>query len=139
MEKSTPAYQSIDEYIRLYPQEIQDLMETLRSVIKEEAPETIERIAYGMPTFWQEGNVCHFAAFKNHIGFFPGSSGVAVFMSELGAYKTSKGTIQFPYGQPMPFDLVRRIVRFRVAENIAWAEENKKKKHPLKKKKEEGF
>ncbi|MGB7594319.1 MAG: DUF1801 domain-containing protein [Erysipelotrichaceae bacterium] len=138
MEKSTPAYQTIDEYIRLYPQEIQDLMETLRQVIKEEAPLTIERIAYGMPTFWQEGNVCHFAAFKNHIGFFPGANGVAAFISELGAYKTSKGTIQFPYGQAMPLELVRRIVRFRVAENIAWAEENKKAKRPLKKK-EEGF
>lgn len=139
MDKSTPAYQTIDEYIRLYPQKIQDLMETLRKVIQEEAPQSIERIAYGMPTFWQEGNVCHFAAFKNHIGFFPGSNGVAAFKSELGAYKTSKGTIRFPYGTAMPLELVRRIVRFRVAENIAWAEENRKAKYPLKKKKEEGF
>jgi uncharacterized protein YdhG (YjbR/CyaY superfamily) len=138
MEKSAPSYQTIDEYIRLYPQEIQDLMETLRKVIKEEAPDTIERIAYGMPTFSQEGNVCHFAAFKNHIGFFPGANGVAEFISELGTYKTSKGTIQFPYSRPMPLDLVRRIVRFRVAENIAWALENKQAKHPVKKK-EEGF
>jgi uncharacterized protein YdhG (YjbR/CyaY superfamily) len=138
MEKTTPVYQTIDAYISLYPPGIQERMEILREVIKEEAPDTIERIAYGMPTFWQEGNVVHFAAFKNHIGFFPGANGVAAFLSELGAYKTSKGAIQFPNGQALPLDLVRRIVRFRLAENIAWSDENKKAKKPLKKK-EEGF
>jgi uncharacterized protein YdhG (YjbR/CyaY superfamily) len=138
MEKATPAYTNIDEYIRLYPSEIQDLMHVLRSVIHEEAPDAVERIAYGMPTFAQHGNICHFAAFKKHIGFFPGANGIAMFLNEMTGFKTSKGTIQFPYDQAMPLDLVRRIVRFRVAENIAWYEENQKAKKPLKKK-EQGF
>jgi uncharacterized protein YdhG (YjbR/CyaY superfamily) len=138
MEIKTTVYTNIDEYIYLFPDAVQQLMNTLRMVIQEEAPDSIERIAYGMPTFYQFGNVCHFAAFKNHIGFFPGANGVAAFLPELTEYKTSKGTIQFPYSKPMPLDLVRRIVRFRVDENIAWHQENLKSKKPIKKR-EQGF
>ena len=138
MENKAPAYTSIDQYILLYPVEIQERMECLRKVINEEASGSIERISYGMPTFALHGNICHFAAFKNHIGFFPGSSGVAEFMPELAGYKTSKGTIQFPYTKEIPFELVRRIVVFRLAENIAWYEESLKAKKSLKKK-EQGF
>jgi uncharacterized protein YdhG (YjbR/CyaY superfamily) len=138
MENRTSSYTSIDEYIVQFPAAVQQLLNTLRTVIQEEAPDSIERIAYGMPTFHQFGNVCHFAAFKNHIGFFPGANGVAEFLPELTEYKTSKGTIQFPYSKPMPLDLVRRIVRFRVIENITWHQENLKSKKPIKKR-EQGF
>jgi uncharacterized protein YdhG (YjbR/CyaY superfamily) len=120
MDNKNAAYTDIDTYIRLFPADVQDRLHALRAVIKEEAPEALEKISYGMPTFAQYGNICHFAAFKNHIGFFPGANGIAMFLSEMSGYVTSKGTVQFPYATPMPFDLVRRIVRFRLAENKEW-------------------
>lgn len=133
MENKPTSYTDIEEYIELYPHEVQQLLNTLRNVIREEAPDAIERIAYGMPTFYQFGNVCHFAAFKSHIGFFPGANGVAEFLPELAEFKTSKGTIQFLYSKPMPLDLVRKIVRFRVVENIVRHQENLKTKKSVKK------
>lgn len=133
MDNKTSSYTNIDEYINLFSDEVQQLLNTLRMVIKEEAPNMVEKIAYGMPTFYQFGNVCHFAAFKSHIGFFPGANGVAEFLPELAEFKTSKGTIQFPYSKPMPLDLVRKIVRFRVVENIVRHQENLKTKKPVKK------
>lgn len=110
--------QTIDDYIREAPEEVQEVLQTLRRVIQEEAPEAEEAIRYQIPTFILHGNLVHFAAFKNHIGFYPVPSGVAAFQQELAAYKQGKGSVQFPLDQPMPYDLIRRIVRFRMAENL---------------------
>lgn len=121
-------YQNIDDYIENAPIEVQKKLRELKAVIKAEVPDAQERIAYGMPTFSQYGNLVHFAAFKNHIGFFPAPSGIENFKDELAKYKTSKGTVQFPLKEEIPMDLVREIVRFRLKENLANAEAKHKKK-----------
>jgi uncharacterized protein YdhG (YjbR/CyaY superfamily) len=108
---------TIDEYIAQFPGEIQEILEKLRQAIRESAPEATEAISYRIPTFKLNGNLVHFAAFRDHISFFPTSSGVEAFRNELSGYKTSKGTVQFPLDKPIPFDLVRKIVKFRVREN----------------------
>jgi uncharacterized protein YdhG (YjbR/CyaY superfamily) len=110
-------FTSIDEYIATFLPEVQQQLQTMRETIRAEAPQATERISYQMPTFYQHGNLVHFAALKRHIGFYPTSSGVAAFERELGAYASTKGAIQFPMDQPLPLDLVRRITRFRVREN----------------------
>ena len=122
-------YTTIDEYIALFPADVQDRLQAMRSAVREAAPKAAEKISYQMPTFHQQGNVVHFAAFKNHIGFFPGSSGVEAFADKLTAYKTSKGTIQFPFSDPLPLELVKEITQWRVEENrqIAEAKKNKKR------------
>lgn len=109
---------TIDEYIASFPEDVQEILQGLRRTIREAAPDAVERIAYQMPTFWQNGNLVHFAAFKNHIGFYPNPSGVEVFQEALASYKTSKGAIQFPIDQPLPLELISEIVRFRVTENL---------------------
>ncbi|MCM3767604.1 iron chaperone [Neobacillus niacini] len=119
---------SIDEYILQYPEEVQEILKTIRKVIKESAPNAMEKISYGMPTFVLHQNLVHFAAYKNHIGFYPTSSGITAFKQELTGYKTSKGAVQFPIGKPIPYELIGQIVKFRVAENISKAEEKIKKK-----------
>lgn len=121
-------YESIDDYISKCPLSVQEKLHTLRKVIKESAPDAMEKISYQMPTFAQHGNLVHFAAFKNHIGFYPTSSGITSFLHELSDYKTSKGAIQFPLDKPLPYELITRIVKFRVAENIKRAEIKLKKK-----------
>ena len=128
MEDNKVKFNSIDEYIGLYPSEVQDILTTLRKVIKELAPEATEKISYQMPTFAMHGNLVHFAAYKKHIGFYPAASGVAAFTDKLVEYKTSKGAIQFPIDKPLPYELIKEIVRFRVDENIKRAEEKLKKK-----------
>ena len=127
MEQNTPVPKTIDEYISRYPPGIREKLNALRKVIRESAPEAEEKISYQMPAFAQNGILVYFAAFKDHISFFPTGSGVEAFKQELGGYKISKGTIQFPLDKPMPFELVGRIVEFRVAENIKKAEGKKKK------------
>ena len=127
MEKN-PSYQTIDEYIEQYPEDIQKILQKIRSVIKEEAPEATEKISYQMPTFFLEGNLVHFAAYKNHIGFYPVPSGIEKFKEELSQFKGAKGSVQFPIDKPMPLDLIRRIVLFRVEENLANTERKAKKK-----------
>jgi uncharacterized protein YdhG (YjbR/CyaY superfamily) len=122
---------SIDEYILQYPVAVQEVLETIRSVIKEAAPDAMEKISYQMPTFELEGNLVHFAAFKNHIGFYPTPSGIDTFKQQLSEYKTSKGAVQFPIGKPIPYELISQIVKFRVAENKSKAEEKRKKKKLL--------
>jgi len=119
MEKTSAIAASIDQYISEAPQEVQERLHKLRGVIKAEVPDAEERIAYAMPTFSQNGNLVHFAYFKNHIGFFPAPSGIENFKDELAKYKTSKGTVQFPLNEEIPMDLVREIVRFRLKENLA--------------------
>ena len=113
--------QTIDAYIAAFPDDVQAILQQVRRTIREAAPEATEAIAYGMPTFRLHGNLVHFAAFKNHIGFYPVPSGMAAFQEELSAYKQGKGSVQFPLAQPMPYDLIRRIVQFRVEENRAAA------------------
>jgi uncharacterized protein YdhG (YjbR/CyaY superfamily) len=122
-------YKTIDEYISQFPAELQEKLQTLRKVIKDAAPESQEKISWGMPTFVLHGNLVHFAAFKKHIGFYPTSTGVEHFKDELTDYKFSKGAIQFDLTKPIPYELIDRIVRFRVKENIALAEEKLNKKH----------
>lgn len=114
--KSQP--KTIDEYINSFTKEVRNTLHHLRRVIREEVPEVGETIKYRMPTFTLHGNLVHFAAFKNHIGFYPTSSPIVAFKKELSKYKTSKGAIQFPIDQPLPFSLIRKIVQFRVKENL---------------------
>ena len=128
MEDNKVKFNSIDEYIGLFPSEVQDILTTLRKLIKESAPEATEKISYQMPTFAMHGNLVHFAAYKKHIGFYPAASGVAAFTDKLVEYKTSKGAIQFPIDKPLPYELIREIVQFRVDENRKRAEDKKKKK-----------
>lgn len=113
---------TIDAYIAQFDGEKRERMEALRRLIHEAAPYVEERMSWRMPTFYLYGNLVHFAANKAHIGFYPGENGVAMFQAQLAPYKTSKGAIQFPMNQPLPYDLVREIVTFRVAENALAAE-----------------
>ena len=122
------AYTSIDEYIADQPAGVQKKLKEIKSVIHKTAPEASEKISYGMPTFFQEGNLVYFAAFKNHIGFYPIPTGVEKFKKELSAYKTSKGSVQFPLDKPMPLDLISKIVKFRLSENLKNAKVKAKKK-----------
>ncbi len=110
-------YSSTNEYIENFPPEIQEKLNKIRRVIKETVPsQTQEKISYGIPTFYLNGNLVHFAAFKDHISFFPTSSGVAKFKKELSRYKITKGTIQFPLSEDLPIALIKKIVKFRVEE-----------------------
>ncbi len=108
---------SIDEYIAEFPSGTQKVLEELRALIKASAPGATETISYAIPTFDLNGHLVHFAGYQNHIGFYPTGSGVEAFEEELKPYKSGKGSVQFPLGQPLPSDLIRRIVEFRVEEN----------------------
>ncbi|MBE9915683.1 hypothetical protein G8C92_16840 [Paenibacillus donghaensis] len=121
-------YGSIDEYISTFATEVQVILQSIRQVIKESAPDAKEKISYQMPTFELHGNLVHFAAFKHHIGFYPAPDGVEAFKEEIEPYHTSKGTIQFPIDQPIPYELIRKIVLFRVARNTEKANSKKVKK-----------
>jgi uncharacterized protein YdhG (YjbR/CyaY superfamily) len=111
-------FATVDEYIATFPPEIQEKLQSIRAVIRKAAPDAEEAIRYGMPTFREDGNnLVHFAAFKDHLSFFPTPSGVTEFRKELSPYKLSKGTIQFPLDGRVPYDLVDRITRFRAREN----------------------
>ena len=118
METKQTAPTTIDEYIAQFPEEIQLKLQEIRAVIHAAAPEATEKISYQMPTFYLRGNLVHFAAFKKHIGFYPVPSGIAAFEAELAPYKRSKGAVQFPLDEPIPTELIGRIVQFRVAENL---------------------
>ena len=109
---------SIDEYIWGFPREVREILQRLRESIREAAPDAEETIRYQIPTFRQDGNLVHFAAFESHIGFYPAPSGIQAFQEELSAYETAKGSVRFPLNRPLPYDLVKRIVRFRVEENL---------------------
>jgi len=128
MEKQKAGFTSIDEYIASFPADVQERLRQMRAAIREAAPEAQEKISYQMPTFFLHGNLVHFAAFKNHIGFYPAPRGIEAFKDELAAYEGAKGSVQFPLDQPLPLDLVRRIVLFRVADQLQSAEAKKPKK-----------
>jgi uncharacterized protein YdhG (YjbR/CyaY superfamily) len=113
----------IDTYIADFPEDIQALLQEIRSTIHKAAPEATEAIKYAIPTFVLNGNLVHFAAFKSHIGFYPTPTGIDEFDKELSVYKQGKGSVQFPLDQPMPLDLITRIVKYRVQQS----KEKKKK------------
>lgn len=123
------SFNSIDEYIEQFPEEIQTILQKIRSVIKEAAPEATEKISYQMPTFFLKGNLVHFAAYKNHIGFYPAPRGIEKFKEELSQFKGAKGSVQFPMDKPLPLELISRIVLFRVEENLTNAGRKAKKKY----------
>ena len=108
----------IDAYISGYPESIRKLLQEIRDTIKKAAPQAEEVISYGMPAFRQSGMLVWFAAFKNHIGFYPIPSGIEAFKNELSAFKGTKGSIHFPLDKPLPVDLISRIVSFRLTENM---------------------
>ena len=124
--------QTIDEYIAAFPENVQAILQTLRATVRAAAPQATEKISYQMPTFYLKGNLVHFAAYAKHIGFYPAPRGIEAFKEELAAYKGAKGSVQFPIDQPLPLDLITRIVQFRVAENLAAAENKAQAKRKAK-------
>ena len=125
MKSSAKKYETIDEYINSFPKELKQLLQEVRKTIRKAAPSAEEAISYQIPTFKLNGNLVHFAAFKNHIGFYPGSKAINIFSKEIVSYKSSKGAIQFPLDKPMPLTLIKKIVRFRVKESSSKVKKNK--------------
>ena len=118
MAVSRTAPKDIDEYITRFPLGVRENLEKIRLTIRKAAPDAQEKISYQIPTFTLHGNLVHFAAFKNHIGFYPGPSGIENFKDELSNYAGAKGSVQFPVDRPIPFGLISKIVKFRVKENL---------------------
>ena len=121
-------FTTIDEYIATFPKETQKILKDIRATIKAAAPDAEEKISYQMPTFFLNGNLIHFAAYKNHIGIYPTPNGIESFKKELSKYKGAKGSVRLPIGEPMPLKLISRIVKFRVAENLKKAKAKGKSK-----------
>jgi uncharacterized protein YdhG (YjbR/CyaY superfamily) len=126
--KPSTKFKSIDEYHSMFPDHVAALLEDLRETIRQAAPKAEEVISYNMPAFKQHGVLVYYAAAKAHIGFYPTGSPVAVFKEELSKYKTSKGAIQFPIDGPIPKTLVKKIVKYRLAEDKENAAAKAKKK-----------
>ena len=126
MEQTAP--KNIDDYIAGFPDDVQVILQKIRMTIKKAAPNAEETIKYQMPTFTLQGNLVHFGAFKKHIGFYPVPTGIEAFKDELSVYEGGKGSVKFPLDKPMPYDLISKIVQFRVQENLKNAEARKKKK-----------
>ena len=135
MESEPHGFHSIDEYIATFPDEVQKMLQELRAAVRAAAPDAVEKISYQMPAFAYHGNLVYFAAFKNHIGFYPAPRGIEAFAQELSLYDGSKGAIRFPIDKPLPLELIGRIVQFRAAENKKKAE---KKRAPIKKTEKDG-
>lgn len=117
---------TIDEYIFSFPKEIQKMLEEVRATIRKAVPDAVEAISYAMPTFKLNGNLVHFAAFKNHIGFYPTPNGIEEFEKALSIYKQGKGSIQFPIDKELPLDLISNIVKYRVKKNLEKISSRKK-------------
>jgi uncharacterized protein YdhG (YjbR/CyaY superfamily) len=111
-------FKTIDEYIATFPKNVQSILEDLRQVIRDAAPEAEEAISYQVPAFRLNGNLVLFAAFKSHIGFYPNPSVIDAFKEELSDYELSKGTVKFPINKPIPFDLIKKMVRYGVKESV---------------------
>jgi uncharacterized protein YdhG (YjbR/CyaY superfamily) len=107
----------IDEYIAQFPQETQEILQRIRKSIKDAVPNAIEKLSYGMPTFYLNGNLVHFAAWKNHIGFYPQPKGIEVFSEDLAKYEKTKGTVKFPLDEPIPYQLIKKIAVYRAQQN----------------------
>lgn len=136
MENASGKFSTVAEYIALFPQSTQKLLKEVRKAIKEAAPQAEEMISYNMPGYKLDGMLVWFAGYKNHIGFYPKTAAINLLQKELSGYKTSKGAIQFPIDQPMPVELIKKIVSYRVKENTTLAKEKAvlKKAKPAKKK-----
>jgi uncharacterized protein YdhG (YjbR/CyaY superfamily) len=119
MEMRQAKAETIDEYIAAFEGDVRARLEQLRAAIRQAAPQAGERISYRIPTFSLSGNLVHFAGFERHVGFYPGPSGIEKFAKELSSYQSAKGSVQFPHDRPLPLGLVRKIVRFRLEENLA--------------------
>jgi uncharacterized protein YdhG (YjbR/CyaY superfamily) len=117
---------TIEEYIAGFPKEVQKLLQEVRITIKKAAPEAEEAIKYGIPTFVLYGNLVHFGGFKNHIGFYPAPRALEAFKEELSIYKGAKGSVQFPFDEPLPLRLISKIVKYRVQKNMEAAKAKKK-------------
>lgn len=117
MTTNTPM--NVDAYIADFPESTQALLQQIRSILKQAAPDAEEAISYGLPTLKLNGNLVHFGAFKNHIGFYPAPRGLEAFKEELAGYKGAKGSVQFPLDQPLPLDLISKITKYRLAQNLA--------------------
>jgi len=128
MDATRKQFKTVDEYIDAFPEDVRAILNELRQTIKETAPEARETISYQMPTFTLNGNLVHFAAFKQHIGFYPTPTGIDAFKEDLSRYKGARGSVQFPIDQPLPLPLIRRIVEYRVQENLK--KETKRRKEP---------
>jgi uncharacterized protein YdhG (YjbR/CyaY superfamily) len=124
--KGQTAPKSIDEYIASFPRQVQEILEKIRLTIRKAAPDAEETIKYQMPTFTLKGNLVHFAAFKRHIGFYPVPTGIEAFKNELSVYEGGKGSVKFPLDKPIPYNLISKIVKFRVKENLERAEAKRK-------------
>ena len=127
MRTKQTAPRNIDEYIAAFPDDVQKVLEKIRITIRKAAPDAEEAISYQIPTFKLKGNLIHFAAYKKHIGLYPAPRGSEEFKKELASYEGGKGTVRFPLDKPIPFDLISRIVKFRVKKNLADAEAKEKK------------
>ena len=121
MRTDQTAPKNIDEYIDGFQKDVQEMLEKIRMTIRKAAPDAEETIKYQMPTFILNGNLVHFAAFKKHIGFYPAPSGIEKFKDELSVYEGAKGSVRFPSDKPVPLDLISKIVKFRVEENLGRA------------------
>jgi uncharacterized protein YdhG (YjbR/CyaY superfamily) len=128
MKAKTENPTTIDDYIAGFPDETRKILERVRQTVRRQAPGAEEVISYKMPTFKLKGNLVHFAAFKHHLGFYPTPTGTEKFQKELAPYKSGKGSIRFPFDKPIPYDLIGRIVAFRVKENFERAESKAKKR-----------
>ena len=126
--KTRKAARNIDEYIAGFPDDVQKILQKIRTTIRKAAPDAEEAISYQIPTFTLHGNLIHFAAFKNHIGLYPTPRGAEEFKAELSGYEGGKGTVRFPLDKPIPFALIGRIVKFRVKENLKRAKAKVKKR-----------
>lgn len=125
-----PKPATVDEYIAVSIPEVKEYLERLRSSIKQAAPQAEEVISYEMPAYKQNGIVVYFGGFTKHVSLFPGAEAIEVFKEELAGYKTSKGTIRFSLDKPLPIGLIKKIVKFRVAENLAKEQKKKTSKSP---------
>jgi len=126
MKSKKVSFNSIDEYIATFPKDVQKIMKQLRGTIKAAAPKAEEKISYQMPTFTLNGKyLVYFAGWKTHIAFYGAPRGNAEFKEDLSAYETGQGTLKFPFDKPIPFDLITKIVKFRVAENLKRTDKKK--------------
>lgn len=126
MDRNNDSPKTVDEYITGFPPDIQSILQQIRATIRQAAPEATEKISYQMPTFYLNGNLVHFAAFKKHLGFYPTPNGIDEFKDELAAYAKAKGSVQFPLDKPIPYDLIARVTAFRVQEILRKAVKGKK-------------
>jgi uncharacterized protein YdhG (YjbR/CyaY superfamily) len=118
---------TFESYFKQFPKDVQEILLEIRHKIQKAAPEATEKISYQMPTFYLNGNLVHFAAYKKHIGFYPTPSGIEAFIDQIKNYKYAKGSVQFPINQPIPYGLITEIVKYRVKENCQISESKKKK------------